>query len=161
MADHDSRTRRALANMAWLRAWADLLDSRFRVPGTQIRFGIDPLLSLIPGLGEMASPIFAIAIIAQSFGQGVPKFVIARMVANALIDACLGAVPIAGNVADIFWRANNLNMALLERHAQPGRTPTPGDYAFLFAIAAVLGLLAAVPVFVGVWLVWTLAGWAR
>lgn len=159
MTDHDSRKRRGLANLTWLRGWADLLDSRFRIPGTQIRFGIDPLLSLIPGIGEMASPIFAIAIIAQSLGQGVPKAVIARMVVNALIDACLGTVPVAGNIADIFWRANNLNLALLERHARRGHTPTTGDYAFLFAIAAVLGLLVAVPMFVGVWLIWTLAGW--
>ena len=159
MTVHAPATRRFVANLPWLRGWADLLDSRFRVPGTQIRFGIDPLLSLIPGLGELVSPIFAIVLIAQGLGQGVPKVVVGRMVINALVDACLGAVPIAGNVADIFWRANNENLALLERYAQPGHKPTPSDYAFVFAIAAVLGLLVAVPMFIGVWLVLNIASW--
>jgi len=159
MTDHDSRRRRAVDNVQWLRAWADLLDSKFRVPGTQIRFGIDPLLSLIPGIGEMTSPVFALAVIAQGLAQRVPKVVILRMVFNALLDACLGAVPVAGNVADVFWRANTANLALLERHAQPGYRPTPGDYALLFAIAAVFGVLVAVPMFIGVWLSWVALRW--
>lgn len=159
MTVQGSPARRFVANLPWLRAWADLLDSRFRVPGTQVRFGIDPVLSLIPGLGELVSPIFAIVLIAQGLGQGVPKVVVGRMVINALIDACLGAVPIAGNVADIFWRANTRNLALLELHAHSGHKPTTSDYAFVFAIAAVFGLLVAVPMFISVLLVWIVAGW--
>ena len=105
--------------LPWLRFWADLLDSRFRIPGTDIRFGIDPILSLIPGFGDLASPIFTVVLLVQGLRQHVPRVVMVRMVVNALIDALIGAVPVAGNIGDIFWRANNLNLALLERHAQP------------------------------------------
>jgi hypothetical protein len=131
--------------LTWLRAWAELLDSKFRIPGTQIRFGIDPILSLIPGLGDLASPVFAVLLIVQGARQRVPRVVLVRMAANALVDALIGAVPIAGNVGDIFWRANSMNLALLERHARPGLPPSRGDYLFVFGIAAVFGLALAIP----------------
>ena len=69
-----------LMSLSWLRWWATLLDSRFRIPGTSIRFGIDPILSLIPGLGELASPAFAVALILQGLRQRVPRVVIVRMI---------------------------------------------------------------------------------
>jgi hypothetical protein len=122
----------------WLRFWADLLDSRFRIPGTDIRFGIDPILTVV--------------LLVQGLRQHVPRVVMVRMVVNALIDALIGAIPVAGNIGDIFWRANNLNLALLERHAQAGRPPTAGDYAFVWLIALVLGLLILVPVLIALWL---------
>ena len=128
-----------------LRRWADLLDNRFVIPGTTVRFGIDPILSLIPGIGELASPAFAVVLLVQGVQQRVPRAVLVRMVANALIDAAIGAVPIAGAVGDIFWRANTRNLALLERHARPGVPPAPGDVAFLWIVAGVLGLLVAIP----------------
>jgi Domain of unknown function (DUF4112) len=137
---------------AALHWWADLLDSRFRVPGTTIRFGIDPILSLIPGIGDLASPIFAVVLIAQGLRQRVPRVVIVRMVLIALVDALIGAVPVAGNIGDVFWRANVMNLALLERHAQAPRPPTSGDYLFVFGIAALFGLAVAIPVALGVWL---------
>lgn len=142
----------SLPPLPWLRFWADLLDSRFRIPGTDIRFGIDPILSLIPGLGDLASPIFTVVLLVQGLRQHVPRVVMVRMVVNALIDALIGAIPVAGNIGDIFWRANNLNLALLERHSQAGRPPTPADYAFVWLIALVLGLLILVPVLIALWL---------
>ena len=71
--------------LAWLRWWADLLDSRFRVPGTKIRFGIDPILSLIPGLGELATPMFTALVLTQALRDRVPAAIIVRMVVNALL----------------------------------------------------------------------------
>ena len=135
-----------------LQKWAHLLDSRFRIPGTSIRFGLDPLLSLIPGLGDLASPAYTVALLVQGLRQRVPRVILARMVLNALFDAFIGVVPVAGSVADIFWRANTRNLALLERHSRPGRPPERADYVFVFAIAAVFGMLALVPVLLGLWL---------
>lgn len=105
----------------------------------------------------MASPVFAMLLIAMGVQKGVPKVVLVRMVINALLDALIGAIPVAGTIGDIFWRANTANLALLERHAVPGRRPTRADYAFVWGAAAILGLLVAVPVFAGVWL--TIALW--
>src|SRR5215471_18743950 len=85
------------ATAAKLRALAELLDSRFRVPGTNIRFGIDPLLSLVPGIGDLASPIFAMLLLGQGTRQCVPKVVMLRMLAIAFLDALIGAVPVVGN----------------------------------------------------------------
>jgi ABC-type antimicrobial peptide transport system permease subunit len=139
----------------WLRWWATLLDSRFRVPGTNVRFGLDPLLSLIPGLGDLASPAYTVALLVQGLQQRVPRIVLARMVLNALLDALIGVVPIAGTVADVFWRANVRNLALLERYARPGRPPERADYLFVFGIAALFGVAALVPVVLGMWIfVW-------
>jgi hypothetical protein len=150
--------------LPWLRAWADLLDTRFRIPGTRIRFGIDPLLSLIPGIGDLASPVFAVALIVQGVQQGVPKVIMLRMVLNALIDAFIGAVPVAGTVGDIFFRANVRNLALLERHARPGVAPRRSDYAFVGLVAAIFGIVTLVPVALAIWLMslaWSALSTAR
>ena len=137
---------------SWLRRWASLLDSRFRVPGTNIRFGLDPILSLIPGLGDLASPVFTAALLAQVFRQRVPKIVVMRMLLNALIDAAIGAIPIAGQLGDIFFRANVRNLALLERHADPSRPPERGDYVFVLGVLVAFGFVVAIPVIVAIWL---------
>jgi hypothetical protein len=147
-----------------LRRWADLLDSRFVIPGTSIRFGLDPVVSLVPVVGELASPVFAMLLLVQGARQGVPKVVLVRMLLNAFVDALIGAVPVAGSVADIFWRANRRNMALLERHARPGVAPTQGDYAFVFGMAMLFGALIAIPMILAIWLTslawrWMTAAW--
>lgn len=142
-----------------LRWWAELLDDRFRIPGTNIRFGIDPILSLVPGLGDMATPLFTMVLFAHAIGLGVPRIVLVRMAMNALIDAAIGAVPLLGNVGDVFWRANTANLALLERHAHPGARPRSGDYAFVWGITAFLGMLLAVPVILGMLLALAIWRW--
>ena len=133
-------------------SWADLLDSRFVIPGTKIRFGIDPILSLVPGLGDLASPVFAMLLVGQGVQQRVPRIVIVRMLLNALLDALIGAIPIIGNVGDVFFRANRMNLALLERHARPGLPPSRGDYAFVMVVALVFGAVIAIPVIIALWL---------
>lgn len=141
-----------MKSLAWLRRVADLLDARFRIPGTTIRFGIDPILSLIPGVGDLASPAFTIALLAQAVYQGVPRVIMLRMLINGLLDALIGAVPVAGAVGDLFYRANLRNLALLERHARPGVAPTRGDRTFVLVAAGVFGLAILVPVVIALWL---------
>jgi hypothetical protein len=138
--------------LPYLRHWAELLDNRFVIPGTSIRFGLDPILSLIPGLGDLVSPLFTVALLVQGLHRRVPRVVLLRMVGNALLDALIGAVPVAGNVGDIFWRANARNLALLERHAHPGRPPSREDYLFVYGLAIAFGLLIAIPFFLALWL---------
>jgi len=149
MPHHASSRTRLLP---WLRWWAELLDSRFQIPGTNIRFGLDPLLSLIPGAGDLASPVYTAVLLAQAFYQGIPRVVVARMLLNALIDAAIGAIPLAGQLGDIFWRANLRNLELLERHANPSRPPVQGDYVFLVVVIAAFGAIAAIIALVAIWL---------
>jgi hypothetical protein len=164
-ATHDPRLTtpydHPVPSLQWLRSWADLLDSRFTIPGTRIRFGLDPLLSLIPGVGDLASPAFTVALLVHGIYQGVPKIIMLRMVFNALFDALIGAVPIAGTIGDIFWRANTDNLALLERYARSGTRPTRADHTFIFIVAGLFGLLALIPVALAMWFTVLLWQWVR
>jgi len=110
------------------------------------------VLSIVPGFGDLASPVFTVVLLVQGLRQRVPRVILARMVLNALIDALIGVVPIGGPVADIFWRANTRNLTLLERHARPGRPPERADYVFVFLLAAAFDVVAMSVVLVGLWL---------
>ena len=128
-----------------LRRWSRLMDSAYRVPGTSIRFGWDPLVGLVPGVGDVATASFAVTILYHAYLLGVPRVVLLRMVLNILIDLAAGLVPIAGDVADVAWKSNSLNLALLERHERPGAKPTSGDWAIvLLAFIVIGGVLALV-----------------
>lgn len=136
-----------------LRRWSYLLDSVFRVPGTNIRFGWDPIIGLIPGLGDLSSPVFAVLLLLQARRMRVPRIVQLRMLLNAGLDAMLSFVPVLGNLFDVAWKANARNMALLERHAQPGVAPRRSDVLFVYGVIILLVFVALVPVLLLVWLV--------
>jgi len=121
------------------------MDSAYRVPGTSIRFGWDPIVGLVPGVGDVATASFAVTVLYHAYRLGVPGVVLARMMLNVLIDLAAGLVPVAGDVADIAWKSNSLNLALLERHERPGVEPTSGDWAIvLFAVVIIGSVLALV-----------------
>jgi hypothetical protein len=138
-----------------LRQWARIFDSQFRIPGTDIRFGIDPLLGLVPGVGDLASPILSMFMIWHGVKLRVPKIVIARMMLNALIDAGVGAIPLVGDLFDFGWKATAWNLALLERHAMPGRGATSSDYVFVIFCCVVLAAAALLPILA----FWLLGSW--
>jgi len=140
------------ATLDALRRWAVLLDSAFRIPGTRIRFGLDAIVGLIPGLGDISTPAFAVLLLLQAVRMRLPAIVQVRMVVNAALDMLLGLVPILGDLADIGWKANLRNLALLERHARPGVPPSRGDYVFVAICVAVLAFIAIAPVVILVWL---------
>lgn len=136
-----------------LRRWSYLLDSVFRVPGTNVRFGWDPIIGLIPGLGDLSSPVFAALLLMQAMRMRVPRIVQLRMLFNAGIDAMLSFVPVLGNLVDVAWKANTRNMALLERHAQPGVAPRRSDVLFVYGVIILLVFVALVPVLLLAWVV--------
>src|SRR6185503_262621 len=129
-----------------LRRWARIFDSAFRIPGTGITFGLDPILGLIPGLGDVASPVFSLFFLWHGLRLGVPKVVLARMFFNVLIDAAVGAVPVVGDLFDFGWKANAWNLALLERHAVPGRRPTSADWLVVILCSLAVVAVALVPI---------------
>lgn len=135
-----------------LRRWAILLDSHFRLPGTPIRFGLDAILGLVPGLGDMSTPVFAGLLLIQAVRMRLPLVVQARMVLNAGLDMLLGLVPVLGDLVDVAWKANLRNLALLERHARPGTQPSRADYVFVGICLAVLAVMAVLPLVVLGWL---------
>lgn len=135
-----------------LRRIAQLLDNAFVVPGTSYRVGLDPILGVLPGLGDLVSPLFTVGILLQARALGVPKVVQARMMINAGVDALLGVVPVVGDLFDFAWKANAKNMDLLELHAREERAGTPADYAFVALMIALVIALAVVPFFLLGWL---------
>jgi hypothetical protein len=145
-----------------LQRYAKVLDKAFRIPGTNIRFGLDPIIGLVPFLGDLASPVFAALLVVEGARLGIPRIIQIRMIVNALIDAVIGAIPFAGIVGDVFFRANTKNMALLERHAVPGGHPaTRSDYAFVWIALALLlvGIIAIV--WLAIWIASIAFGWLR
>jgi hypothetical protein len=140
-------------NLDLLRRWAVLLDSVFRFPGTRIRFGIDALIGLVPFLGDLSAPIYTAVLLATGFRMRMPAVIQARMVLNAAIDMLIGLVPLLGDFADVAWKANLRNMALLERYARPGVAPSRGDYVFVLVCIGAVILIALVPIVILVWLI--------
>lgn len=147
-----SLTRGQEQRLAALRRISELLDSAFVVPGTNYRIGLDPIIGLIPMVGDLASPLFTIGLIWQAYDLAIPKVVQLRMIFNAAIDAVVGAIPFLGDLFDFGWKANQWNLALLERHAYEERHPAVGDWLFVVAMIALLVVIAAVPFVLAGWL---------
>jgi hypothetical protein len=140
-----SLTRGQEQRLAALRRIAELLDSAFVVPGTNYRIGLDPIIGLIPMVGDLASPIFTIGLLWQAYDLGIPKVVQLRMIFNAGIDALVGAIPFVGDLFDFGWKANEWNLALLELHAYEERQAAVGDWIFVIAMIGLLVAIAALP----------------
>ena len=102
--------------IARLDALASLLDTAFIVPGPNIRFGIDALIGLVPGLGDAITTLMSLYIVQEARALGAPRHLIARMLVNVALDGVVGVVPLLGDAFDVMWRANRRNMALLQKH---------------------------------------------
>jgi len=99
-----------------IRVLVDFLDNRYVIPGTNLRFGWDGLIGLIPGVGDVVTTGIAAYLVVLARQLGVPKRMMLRMAANVCMDMGLGAVPVVGNLFDVAFRANVRNLRLLERH---------------------------------------------
>jgi Domain of unknown function (DUF4112) len=141
-----------LQRLDTLRKVAQLLDSAFVLPGTSMRIGLDPILGLVPGLGDLISPIFTVGILWQARELGIPKVVQLRMIFNVAIDTVVGLVPVLGDLFDFAWKANDMNMALLEHHAHEEHAAAPGDWLFVAVMILLLAVIAVVPFVVLGWL---------
>ena len=144
------------SRLAQLRRWAVLLDSAFKVPGLPVRFGLDAVVGLVPGVGELTTPAFTMLLLFTGLRMRVPLAVLARMVLNTGVDALIGLVPVVGDLTDVGWKANLRNLGLLERHAAPGTPATGGGEWFVavgIGLLVLVALLAIVPIVLAVWAV--------
>ena len=121
--------------IARLETLAHLLDDVFRVPGTRVRFGLDGVVGLIPGVGDAATGALAAYLAVRAWDLGLPAGVILRMAANVGVDLAVGSIPVAGDLFDFAFKANRRNIELLKRElakrapAEEPRNvtpPTPG-----------------------------------
>jgi hypothetical protein len=130
---------------------AALLDDMWHIPGTKIRFGLDAVIGWIPGIGDALAGIASCIIIFASWRRGVPAITLARMVANLLLEAALGAIPVAADVFHVFWKANRRNYLLLIREREHPRSSTGRDWLFLALILFAALAVVAIPIGLIVW----------
>jgi hypothetical protein len=156
-ADEAARTNRWNRG-AWLfrdrtlRGLEILLDEAFRIPGTRIRFGLDGIIGLVPGLGDVLAGLLSLAIPVAGWARGTPYVTLARMGVNLGIGVLVGSIPILGDAFDIAWKPNRRNYRLLRRHLGDPRRHTWRGWSFLAILAAGLGIVFSIPLVVLVWL---------
>ena len=122
---------------------ANLLDSRFRIPGTDVKFGIDPILGLIPGVGDVISYVMSLLLIYYSAKYGASGKVVMKMIGNVILDFTIGKIPGFGYIFDFTYKANDRNVNLLKEHFEEDKHQGSAlKYIFVyFAIATALVLV--------------------
>jgi Domain of unknown function (DUF4112) len=152
-------TSRPVPIPAWAEALSTVLDDAFRIPGTRVRIGLDAILGfLAPGAGDAATGIAAATLVWLGFKLRVPKVILLRMLLNIGVDALVGAVPVLGDLFDVFYRASQKNLALLRRYGgEAPAEPDAGDHAIV-ALALLVALsLLLLPLVTGLVLVYLVA----
>lgn len=136
-----------------LRTLARVLDELIRIPGTNLRVGLDPLLGILPGGGDAVGGLVSAYAIIIAGRLGAPPSVIARMLLNVLIDTAIGAIPFLGDLFDIGYKSNRRNVALLEEYLRtPGHARTSSRVAVALALLVLVGLVIA-SIALAVWLI--------
>ena len=142
------------SHFRWL---ALIMDDFLRVPGTKLRFGLDPIIGLLPGIGDVTSAIVSAVAFVHAARSGVPKILLARMAMNILINELVGIIPGLGDAFSFWFKSNVRNYELLRRYAAAPERARKADWIFVFAIVAVLflivciGLVVSLLVFQAIW----------
>lgn len=136
--------------LEWLRTMARLLDNAVRIPGTNIRFGLDALIGLVPGIGDAIGAIFSSVIIFHAARLGAPRSTLLRMMGNVGLDTIVGEVPLLGDLFDFSWKSNSRNLALLEEHLQQPIRARVGSRRVLLLLGGGLLLLFVALIALGV-----------
>jgi len=140
-SESDAETDQVIETIAWL------MDRSIPIGG--FRIGLDPIIGLIPGLGDVFGSLISAVIIVKAQRSGVPKATVLRMMANVGIDSLLGSVPVVGDLFDFAWKANSKNLELY-RAAKLGRRETAKDSLFLVMVVLILIALLSIPIVIGV-----------
>ena len=118
-----------------------IMDRLIRIPGVKRRLGLNPILDLVPGFGDIAAALVSVSVLVYGIRRGLPKVLLGRMALNVLINEVVGIVPIVGSVFAFWFTANTRNYDLLREHLDTPRRSTTGDKIF---VGAVLGLVVVV-----------------
>ncbi len=131
---------RPALNDPFLEFVARLMDSMFAIPGTKIRFGLDPLLGLVPGVGSPLAAVVSLYLMIQAARLRVPRIVLVRMAMHVLINAGLDFIPVGGDFISIFYRSNGYIYELLRKHAGTG-AQTRRDWFFVVGLVGGVSLI--------------------
>jgi hypothetical protein len=133
-----SRAERFAASERRIKRVTTMLDELVAVPGTSQRVGIDPLIGLIPVVGDAVAAGVGLWVIGEAARFGVPRIVLGRMVVNLLLDLAIGAIPLLGDLYDVAFRSNSRNLALFRRHALDPDASTRREQGFFIGLLALL-----------------------
>jgi hypothetical protein len=140
---------------------AGVLDDIFHIPGTKIRFGLDPIVGLVPGLGDIITGLLSFLIVFAAWQRGLPRIALSRMVANIAIDTLLGSIPIFGDVFDTAWKSNRMNYNLLVRYRGGTRQGLiTRDWLFFLVLLIGIAVVVLLPIAIVVGLYHLLRGGA-
>jgi Domain of unknown function (DUF4112) len=142
------KTQKQLDHFAWL------MDQCFRIPGTSWRFGLEAILGLFPGAGDVVSGMLSLTLLVRAFQFKLPKVVVARMILNTLIDVAIGAIPFLGDAFDFVWKSNTRNMKLFHQYAQEPDLSTKSHWIFIVALIGGFGLLFFLVCLFVIWLIY-------
>lgn len=134
-----------------MEALARWMDARFRVPGTNIRFGLDGIIGLIPGVGDLSTFAVSGYLVLLMARNGAGGYVLARMILNIVVDAALGAIPLVGDLFDFVHKANVKNMQLMRQYYVDGRHRGSAWKVIVPVLLVLLLILAGI-----IWLLWRL-----
>ncbi|MEM0992579.1 MAG: DUF4112 domain-containing protein [Bacteroidota bacterium] len=137
----------------WMDTVSDFLDSKYRIPFTDIRFGADFVIGLIPTVGDVFSFGLSSALIIAMARHGVSAGVLLRMIGNLVIDTLVGAIPILGDIFDLTYRANRRNFELLQKHYDEGKGGNT-----MVAVLTVIAVLIGILILIG-WVLWRFLAW--
>ncbi|MCB0577862.1 MAG: DUF4112 domain-containing protein [Phaeodactylibacter sp.] len=140
--------------LAWIDTAASILDNRYRIPGTNIRFGADFLIGLVPYIGDVVSFAISGVLVAAMARKGASGIALVKMAGNVLIDTVVGAVPLLGDLFDLGYRANLRNLRLLREHYAEGKHQGSAWPVVIFILLLLFALLG-----LSVWLIWRLLYW--
>lgn len=129
--------------LKWVERIASVMDDKFRVPGTNFRFGLDPILNLIPFAGDVSGFIVSAALLYVMAKNGVSRKVLILMAINISVDALVGAIPLLGQISDFYIKANSRNIQLLKEHYQEGKHTGNGNGIIAILIFVLLLVISA------------------
>jgi hypothetical protein len=145
-----NRDRRAPADLEAL-AW--LMDNSIPIPGTGRRIGLDAIIGLVPGLGDLVSSGASLFVIVRAAGHGIPRVTVMRMLLNLGIDLVIGAIPVVGDAFDLWFKANERNVDLFRRHAFASGADTRGDWSFVLGVLAAGAAIILAGIALAIWIV--------
>lgn len=144
--------------LQWVDRYTGLLDSKFGIPGTNLRFGVDFILGLVPGAGDLMSLGLSGVLVATMAKHGASPLLVLKMLFNIALDATVGSIPILGNIFDLFYRANTRNLNMMRAHYEQGKH-SGSIWPALITIAVVLSVIAAAMIWVLSWLYGWISNW--
>ncbi|GAA5034329.1 hypothetical protein GCM10011506_27570 [Marivirga lumbricoides] len=130
-------------DLKWIRRISQLLDSKFRIPSTSIRFGLDPIFSIIPGLGDLGTYVVSLMIVYTVRKNGASGELVMKMLINASLDALIGSIPILGTIFDVWYKSNEKNLRLVQEYYEEGKHQGSGKGLLFLVILIVISIIAA------------------